>query len=135
MADLVLTSNALVNNYIASNLSIIHIVSLSSVSNIQYEILNSYLDIGLLSELSTTINVESNIESYISLLNDEILESSIFVISKSKCLLLREVKCYNCKLNSGKALVKNGPKCFRFARFKNEHIPNDCFMYKKLEDN
>lgn len=135
MADLELTSNVLVNNFIASDLSIIHHIELSALSETYNIILNSILNIGSTTQLTSNSSFESYIESYLTISSDEILSSSSIINSFSICKLTIEIKCFNCKFNSGKSLVKNGPKCFRLARSKNEHTVNDCSMYKKMKDN
>lgn len=86
--------------------------------------------------LSSTSELQSNILlSYLTISTDHALSSSVLINSNFKSKLLREVKCINCQFNSGKSSVKNGPKCFRLARFQNENLNIDCIMYKKIKDN
>lgn len=83
-------------------------------------------------ELTSSIQVKNNIfDSYLIFPIQGVLTGVIVINFLIKGLLLKEVKCINCRLNRNTIKIKHNPKCFRFARLKDENFITNCSMFKK----
>lgn len=75
------------------------------------------------------------IDSFMSMGIESDLTSHSDSITSINSIMINGVRCINCQLNQGKSSIKNGPKCFRPARFNKEENIIRCIIYKKTKVN
>ncbi len=60
------------------------------------------------------------------------LSSAINIISNINIYLSIQFRCINCKFNNKIILSKSGAKCDRVARYENDNYKTYCNMYKHI---
>jgi hypothetical protein len=86
-------------------------------------------------ELTSSIQIKGNVyRSFIVRSHYWELSANININSLVKAFLLEGVKCINCQFNLSRSLIKNGLKCYREARLKDENLIINCRMFKRIKE-